>query len=421
VPLAFISAGLVAAAVGTGWLVSAPGLLLLPHVHPQVVAFAHAWLLGALLTICCGAVYQLLPVLANTGFKGAPLAWLHLALHGAGVTLMVAGFHSAAMGLVAAGGTLVTAGFGLFAANVAGVLRRAPRVDPILLSFALAAGWLVLTALAGLLLALDLRFGWWPVDLLALLRAHAHLGVIGFFITLLQGATFRLIPMFTLSAAPDLTAVRRSLLLSQGGLLVLVPSLAWGVTMGEAAGALALAASFILSGRELRRLLATRRKRWLEPGLNGFLAGCLLLGVAALGGTALVFGGADFRVALAYGLVAVFGGLLACIEGMLCKIVPFLVWMRTYGPRVGRQPTPQATALGHAGCERGWLRCHLAGVTLLAIGTAGGFATALLAGAVLFAAGQGLLFVSLGAAARHVWFPVTFAPSPALSPASRLA
>jgi hypothetical protein len=421
VPLTFIGTGLIGAAAGTLWLAVSPGLLLLPHVHPYVVAFAHAWLLGALLTICCGAVYQLLPVLANTGFQGAPLAWLHLLLHAAGVILMVTGFHSAAMGLVAAGGALVTAGFGLFGVNVAGVLRRAPRLDPILFSFALAAGWLVLTGLAGLLLALDLRFGWWPVDLLALLRAHAHLGVIGFFVTLLQGATFRLVPMFTLSAAPDLAQVRRALWLSQGGLLVLVPSLAWGVIAGEAVGALALLASFILSGRELRRLLATRRKRWLEPGLNGFLAGCLLLGVAALGGMALVFGGADFRVAFAYGLVAVFGGLLACVEGMLCKIVPFLVWMRTYGPRVGRQPTPQATALGLAGCERGWLRCHVAGVALLAIGSAGGFAIALCAGALVFAAGQVLLFASLGAAARHLWWPATPATTAVLSPVPRLA
>ncbi len=402
IPLAFIASGIVAAVAGTSWLAADPDLLTLPHLHPEVVAFAHLWLLGALLTICFGAVYQLLPVLANTAFTGAKLAWSHLAVHAAGVLLMVDSFQRGDLGRVALGGALVTTGAILFGLNVLRVLRTAPRRDSVLAAFGCAAGWLLLTALAGLLLALDLRFGWWPMDVLAVLRAHAHLGVVGFFLTLLQGALFRLVPMFTLTDPPDLRRVGRILFLSQAGLLVLVPGLAWSIQTAEAAGALLLLVSFSITAFELRRLLATRRKRTLEPALKGFLLGLALLGLAALAGAALVFAGGEGNRVMAYGFLAICGGLLATIEGMLGKIIPFLVWMRVYGPRVGRQPVPQAASLGSVRCERAWLVLHGGATLLLALGVMLAEPAVLVVGAITFASGQAMLLLGFGRAVRHL-------------------
>lgn len=407
IPLTFIGVGVIAALGGTAWLVAAPTTLALSHLHPQVIALTHLWLLGALLTICFGAVYQLLPVLANTGFRGRGPAWSHLGFHLAGVATMVVAFTSGKMGLVALGGTSVSIGVGLFALNVARTLRAAPRLDPILCAFGAATSWLVLTVLAGVLLATNLHYGWWPMNVLALLRAHAHLGVAGFFVTLLQGAMFRLVPMFTLGVVGSLRRIGFALALSQLGLLVLIPALACDHVGAQLTGAGFLLVSFALSGLELRRVFATRKKRLLEPGLQGFFLGLVLLCVAALGGVVLIATPGDPRAALAYGVLAVLGGALASIEGMLCKIVPFLVWMRVYGPRVGRQPTPVATTLGVAVLERAWLWLHLAGVTTLVLGILAGHEGVLLAGTLGFGAGQLALMTSLATAARHLWRPVT--------------
>jgi len=406
IPLAFIATGFAAGAIGTAWLALAPAMLALPHVHPQVVALAHVWLLGCLLTICCGAIYQLLPVLANVPFAGRRQAWTHLALHAAGVALMVPAFASARMGLVAAGGMLVAAGVVLLSVAVARVLRATTRLDPILLAFGAATAWLLVTVAVGVLLAANLHFGWFGVDVLAVLRAHAHLGVGGFFVTLLQGALFRLVPMFTLGELRGTRRVGVALAASQLGLLVLVPALGLGRTRGVLAGAALLAGSFVLTAFELRRVWATRRKRALEPGLRGFFLGLGALGLAALLGTALTATEGNVRAALAYGVLAVIGGVLAAVEGMLCKIVPFLVWMRVYGPRVGRQPTPAAAALGSPRCERAWVVLHAAGALLLAAGAAAGETRLLAAGAWALAAGQISLGASLAQVARHLWRPM---------------
>lgn len=404
-PLSFIGVGLVGVMGGAGWLAVAPATLALPHLHPHVIALAHVWLLGALLTICFGAVYQLLPVLANTAFKGRAVAWGHLALHVTGVLAMVHAFAAGQMGLVALGGTVVTAGVGCFAFSVWRTLHAAHRLDPILLAFGWATVWLVTTVIAGVLLATNLRFGWGAFDVIALLRAHAHLGVVGFFITLLQGAMFRLVPMFTLAVVDDLRGIGRAIGLSQAGLLVLAPALAWSIREAQFAGAALLLVSFALSARELRRIYGTRKKRRIEPGLQGFFLGLGLLFASALFGVALVGGAGDAKTALAYGVLAVLGGLLASVEGMLCKIVPFLVWMRVYGPRVGRQPTPQAASLGRAQLEKLWVALHAAGSVVLTLGAAFAHPTVLAIGASVFGVGQGVLLVSLGTVARHLWRP----------------
>lgn len=417
IPLSFIFAGLLAAFASAAALVIAPGTLALPHLHMHVVALAHAWLLGALLTICFGAVYQLLPVLANTAFTGRAQAWTHLALHLSGTLAMIAGFLRGDMLLVAFGGTSVTIGVVLFSANIVRTLRSAPRLDPILLAFAASAAWLVVTVAAGLLLALNLRFGWWSLDVLALLRAHAHAGVAGFFVTLTQGAMFRLVPMFTLAGPANLRRVSFALIASQTGLLLLVSALALDLSIVAVVGATLLLASFILSAFELRRILSTRKKKIFEPGLKGFFAGLALVAFAALGGTTLALGAGDLRAALAYGIVAVLGGVLAVVQGMLCKIIPFLVWMRVYGPRVGRQRTPVATSLGRAPFERLWLIAHLAGTLILAIGSLAAHTPTLAFGAGVFAAAQASLALSLAAVSRHLWRPD--APTPLGAPLVR--
>lgn len=407
IPLTFIGTGVAVSLAGAVWLLVSPGLLLLPHIHPHVVAFAHVWLLGVLLTISFGAVYQLMPVIANTAFTGPRRAWAHLMLHTAGVALMVTAFLRGRMDWVAIGGTSVLFGLVLFGWSVLRTLRAANRIDAILVSFGCAAAWLIVTALAGLLLALNLRFAWWPIDVLALLRSHAHLGVVGFFLTLIQGAMFRLVPMFTLGVLKDTRQVRNALAMSQLGLLVLAPALAWQVRGLEIAGAALLLGSFVVTALELKRVLATRKKRVLEPGLRGFLSGLGFLAIATIFGTILLFTTQNLSAALAYGTIAVLGGVLMAVEGMLCKIVPFLVWMRVYGPQVGRRPVPQATTLGIARCEHAWLFLHAASVVLLGIGVAFEQSIVVGVGAVGFAIGHASLTASLCAAGKHCLAPTT--------------
>jgi hypothetical protein len=417
-PLAFMGLALVWLVLGTAWLVLEPGLLGLPHLHPHVVALTHAWVLGVFVSVACGAVYQLAPVALGTTLAHERYGWWHFGLHTVGLPGMVYSFRIWDLTLLGHMGFVVGLGLILFSANTWITVRRSGRGGTVARSLVLAAGWLLLTVLLGLLLAANRFWAFLPLDPLALLRAHAHLGLVGFFVTLLQGVGLQLIPMFTLGEVRDWRLADHSLTLAQAGLLVLAPGLAWHLPWLAFAGAVAIAAGLAGTGIALQRALATRKKRALDPGIQAFLSGGAGVAVAALAGVALVFPGSPWGSApggfgaMVYAVLAVAGGLLPCIAGMMGKIVPFLTWMRAYGPRVGRVPTPSASGLTRPRLLR-WAFALQGGAVLpLLLGTWGLSEPWLRAGTSLLALGVALFVADMLGVLRHLWIAPTAAPSP---------
>lgn len=410
--------GLAWLAVASGLLALQPGLLGLPHVHPGVIALTHAWVLGFFVTVACGAVYQLAPVALGTTLWSERAGWWHLGLHGMGVPGMVVGFWTWNLPLLGAFGTLVAVGVFLFAVNAWVTVRRSQKTDAVAWSLILAPAWLVVTVLVGLLLAANRATFFIPADPVALLRAHAHLGLVGFFATLLQGVSFRLVPMFTLGEVPNWRPVKSGLWLTQASLLGLAPALAFHWRAASALFAFAIVVSFAASGWGLARTLATRKKRALDPGLKFFLCGMAGLALAAVIGFVLALptvpGGsaAGGFNAMVYGVVIVAGGLLPAIGGMMCKIVPFLVWMRAYGPKVGRGPTPPAGSLARPWLHRVGLTLQWIAVAPLVYGVWFLDIELLRAGAWLLAIGVGFLIADLVGVLRHLWRPLTAPAAP---------
>lgn len=409
VPLAFIVFGLVWLGIAGGWLAARSDLLGFHHAIPGMVALVHAWILGCLLPVAFGAVYQLLPVVLGVGLANPRLVRVHLVLHAAGAPCLVIAMIAWRMDLVALAAVPVVAGVLLFTVNV---WRTAGRIrwsrDPVAVAFALGAGWLAATVLAGAFLAVNKIWFLLPFSPLALLRAHAHLGVIGFFVTLLQGATFRLVPMFTLSTVQNWRRVWAGLFTTQAGLIALIPALVWERSLPLGLAALAVCAGVALSGWELAATLAARKKRGLSEGLRGFAAGAALFGAAAAGGLILALPGhwtevADPKWAMLFGLAALLGGLAPMVLGMLCKIVPFLVWLRVYAPVIGRRRTPPATGLARPSLERAWLALHGLGLGGLAAGVLADNEPLLRMGAWLLFAGIGSLLINFGIVLSHLF------------------
>ncbi|ATC63536.1 hypothetical protein CMV30_05965 [Nibricoccus aquaticus] len=404
-PLGFIGFGLVALVTACAWLAWEPSLVLQPHLHPRVVALAHLWLPGFLLSVCFGATYQLTPVVLGEPLAWERVTWGHLGLHAAGVPAMVAGFLTGRMDVAAAGGAAVAMGVILFSANVWVTFARAKRRDAIGWSLPLAGGWLVLTVLGGLLLA-AMKLGLSvPVSPLGLLRAHAHAGLAGFFLTLVQGVAFQLVPMFTLGEVRRPWRVAAGLVGTQAGLV----GLAGGLVMERSelvwAGAAGIAVGVALSGIELVATLGARRKRRLEPGLKAFVAGAGAVGVSVIVGGVLVWaepGVAALRGAMGYGVAIIGGAMALMVMGMLCKIVPFLVWMRAYGPKVGRVAVPAAHTLGNAGWERAWLGLHVAGVMALGVGAMMESVVVVSAGAWMLAGGVSFFAMNAARVLGHL-------------------
>lgn len=415
-PLAFMGLALAWLGAATVMLVLSPEVLALSHAAPAVVSLAHAWVLGVFVTAATGAVYQIAPVALGTTLWSERYGWWHFGLQAVSIPGMIWSFSRWDMAELGHFGSAFGLGIGLFAVNTWKTVRRSGQRDAVAWSLIVSAGWLLLTVLAGLVFAANRFWQFIPLDPLALLRAHAHLGLIGFFLTLLQGVSFRLVPMFTLGDVPDWRPVRAGLWLSQLGLLGLAPALAWQSGALALGSATLVVAGMLASGWALRQTLATRRKRALDPGLRAFVGGLVVLLVAAVAGCALLWPGSPWGSApggfnaMVYAVLVFAGGLLPLIAGMMSKIVPFLTWMRAYGPKVGREPTPAAGALSSPRLESpGFLLQALAPGPLV-VGVWIQDSLLLGVGAWLLGAGVALYLASLLGVLRHLWRSAAVVP-----------
>jgi hypothetical protein len=174
--------------------------------------------------------------------------------------------------------------------------------------------------------------------------------------------------MFTLGETRRPAFVRAGLIGTQLGLPPLAFGLACAQPLIAGAGVVLLIGGLASSGLALSAMWRARRKRALEPGLRAFALGVASISLCASGGVALFLAppsACAWRGASAYGIAAGAGTLALSVVGMLLKIIPFLVWMRAYGPRVGREAVPPAHTLGCQRWERIWLASHASGVAAL--------------------------------------------------------
>ncbi len=424
VPLRFMLTGLLALFTGMGALVARPELLASYHYNQFIIAVTHLFVLGWVCTIVMGAMYQLVPVALETRLYSERLARWQFAFHLAGFAGMVWSFWRWDLKSVGHFGSVLAVGMGLFVYNLARTLWRVPRWNVIVAAVASALGWLSLAVLAGLTIAAGkcsyesvavlsatswvgtLLHGLQAVgkftaqfDQLSAMHAHAHLGGVGFFVMLIVGVSYKLVPMFTLSELQSRRRAGWSIALLNAGLVGAFVTILLR-NRWKPLFALVLLTALALYGWELRAILRARKRRALDWGLKYFLTAIAVCGPLALLAAVLSLPRLPFTVFTGqmenlYGFLALVGFVSFAIIGMLYKIIPFLVWFGVYSPQVGRRKVPALADLYSAKWQKVGYWLYLTG--LVTIGTA-----ILLGKAPVVRIGCILLVASLGALAVNV-------------------
>jgi len=367
--------GIAALIAGLGWLVARPSILASYHYNQQVVAATHLFVLGWMCTVIMGAMYQLVPVALETKLYSERLAKWQFVIHVVGVGGMVWMFRAWNLKQVGHFGSVMAVGAALFVYNIARTLRRVRAWNVIATTIAAALAWFSFTVLAGLSIAAakcayesteglattggvkELVSGLRVVagfisrfDAISAMHAHAHLGVVGFFLMLIVGVSYRLIPMFALSEVQSRGRARLSVALLNVGLAGVFATILlrspWKLLF-----ALMIVTALAVYGWELRVILHARRRRSLDWGIRTFLAAmALLIPVStfalALAWPRLPLNPLTGQLENVYGFLGLLGVVTLAILGMLHKILPFLVWFGVYGPHIGRAQLPTTTQMG---------------------------------------------------------------------------
>lgn len=337
---------------------------------PVTLALTHLLTLGALAGAMIGALMQILPVVASVSLPKAntTATGVH-ALLVLGTAALAAAFWRSQPILFKLALICLATAFGWLLAACAIGLWRAQRsaANATVRTVRLALAALAVTVALGATLASG--FAWpLPLPLLLLTDLHVAWGLLGWVGLLVVGVAFQVIPMFQVTPVyPDsLTRWLGPVLL---GLLLL-----WSAAVLRfrdsghwSAGTVALLLLIGYLGFTLTTLhLLGQRKRPKPDGTTWFWRasmGSLLL-CAAL--WLLRRGDGDPQLPLTLGVLFIVGFAWSAINGMLYKIVPFLVW---YHLQHTVAPDRRAPSVKEVLPDRIALRqfvAHLAALLLLA-------------------------------------------------------
>lgn len=375
VPLRFFLTAPVFAALAALLLLTYGESALTSRWSPITLALTHLLTLGVLGMAMIGALAQIMPVVAGVHL---PRPVLSAALiHGllvAGTLTLVAGFLTAMPVLFAAAVILLGAGFVVFLGACLHGLRQASDANATLVAICLALLALAITTALGLGLASV--FAWptlaWP--LVTPTNLHAGWGLAGWVALLVAGVAYQVIPMFQVTPLfPPLFArwfAPAAFLLLGLCSLALLPALtSLGQSVYSGLNILAGAAYALFALTTLHLLQQRKRPKpdtttyFWNTSLVSLLAASLLWMTAAW----LPALAQQPAYPLVLGVLMIVGFGYSAINGMLYKIVPFLVWHHLQTRLAGgavRAPNVRQI-ISEAASQRQWL-AHAVALGLLA-------------------------------------------------------
>ncbi|HEY0635468.1 MAG TPA: hypothetical protein VGE00_08800 [Gammaproteobacteria bacterium] len=317
VPLRYLlTAPLFAAAAGVVLAVAPEALV--NRWTPATLAITHLLTLGFLAMTMFGALQQLLPVLAGSLIPRAPLfsVMVHLGL-ASGVAALAAGMGTGHVWLLQLGTLLLLVTVALFAAVMGGAMLLARSAHATVWAMGGALVALLVTVLLGS--GLLHHYGWQVPLAHPLTELHLMWGLAGWVGALLIGVAWQVVPMFQLT--PDYPPRLRRYLVP----LLLSGLALWSVARfaGVAADvpfALVLLALLVFA---LATLWVQQHRRRRLPDVT--LAFWRLAMVMLLG--ALLAMALPGDHALLSGVLFIIGFAMSAVNGMLYKIVPFLIWL----------------------------------------------------------------------------------------------
>jgi hypothetical protein len=403
-PLRFIIAGLLALGIAGAWLVVNPSLITEYHYGPQPVAFTHLVLLGFGLSVVMGVLYQLGPVALDVKLYSERLARFQSWLHLIGVPGMVCMFLKWDFKQIGHFGSVFGIGVILFVYNMARTLARIPRWTPIAFGIATGIGWMLVTMSAGLFIACAKC---WPslssFAPLPQMHAHAHLGLLGIFITLIVAVSYRLVPMFAVSKVQSSRRAAWSIALLNLGVASVATTILFQ-SPWKIGAALITISGLALFNVELRAILRAGARPKLDWGMRHFITGMSLITPTATLSLALCLPGVPVSPHLenVYAVFGLFGVLLFALIGILYKILPFFVWFHRYGSEIGRSKVPQLADMYSAPLQAFGYALHIAALFLVAGAAAFGSRPLSSFGCALFASSLLTLGINVVSILRHL-------------------
>ena len=346
-------------------------------IGPRILGLTHMLVLGWVSMIIFGALYQLIPVVMEVKLYSEKMTYISFTSLGIGNLLLVGGFwhHYTSPGLsVIVGGSLIVIGVLFFVLNAL-LTAKTSSVKSTENNFIIASiFWLLATVLFGLFILLNNRFGFISISPLDLLKAHASLGLIGWFMMLVMGVASTLLPMFFIVHNLNKKFIRASFYATNIGLGIFVVSVLFNLSFWIiSASAITIFAGIFLFVRYNYDAYKRRLRKKLDIGMKLSVASFLLLAVSIISGVFVLISPFLFppmitAFSIIFGFSLLLGFFTSLILGQMYKTLPFIVWLVRYQDKVGKYKTPLPADLYSEKVANGHYYSFVLGAVLVIIG-----------------------------------------------------
>lgn len=330
----FLTAPLFGLVAGLLLLVYGPALFL-TRWSPMTLGLTHLITLGMLAMVMCGALLQMLPVLAGSPVPAVVMVGrlCHLFMT-VGAGLLVFSFISGSNIATVLSLILLGAGVILFFLAVAVALLRVKQVTHTITAMRLAVIAFLFTLLLGLLLGSgvlsQVGFG----HIAPLVNVHLGWGVLGWIGLLLIGISYQVVPMFQVT--PEYPPLMRRFLAPVLFTALVIWTLLVLAAIFNRVGAsiptlwmFLVLPGFMLYAVVTLRLQQQRKRRIPDITMKFWRIGMFSILFSSalwiLGNLSTVVANSpQYHLLLGVGLIV--GAGVSVVNGMLYKIVPFLSW-----------------------------------------------------------------------------------------------
>jgi len=289
---------------------------------PKSAAVIHAFLVGFVISVILGALYQLSSVIVERAFFTIKFAFANLGIYAFSLFSFILALFCENFTLSAIFGGILFASLLYFGTSFFLTIFLSKKRDFIALCLQISSAFFIIGISLGFLLVLVL-FGAISLDFSLLLKLHIYF-VLGFVFFVVLGATNVLLPMFGLAHGLNQILSKFAF-----GFYILA-----GICLKEPKFSAILAGiSVIFFVLEALKILYFRaRKRFDYWNLNIiFAAFCAIFAIICAGSK-------NYENALFLGF---YGFFYSFIAAHIYKIVPFLVWYHFVSPFIGRLELPK--------------------------------------------------------------------------------
>ena len=313
----------------------------------KLLAITHTAVLGWLMMLIFGSLYQLIPVIFDTALYSEKLAKFTFWLTAGSIIFLVYTFWIGDYTvLLPYAATSMYLSLFFFVFNIMMSYKNA-RIKNMKASFILAAVfWLLMAETEGLLIALNFKYNFYNASHLQHLHTHAVMGLVGFFVLMIFGVGTTLIPMFLISHRLNEKLLNKSFYLLNTGIAGLVLTkylypvlyleiLFWALIVGG------IVYYFLYINDSYKK----RMKKTLDVGMKYTMLSLVFFVLPVLLGLIIILTQNQMVkyveiITLLFGLSMVFGFFTTIALGQTYKTLPFIIWLEKYQDLVGKYHTP---------------------------------------------------------------------------------